>query len=179
MTGQHGRCQRSPGRPVVWLGDVVQFVDVVGPRGQSAGHELELHAQYECNGRPSILPHLSRAVGVVSRTPDQFRVVGDTLLGFEIPILGVFESCGMAVEEDKLRAVAVQVGMYVIPLGDRRQLAVVEQPDRHIWLRNADHSRRKIVGSGAIYVVIQAIVKKIVCFGTCVATAEIRGTNPN
>ena len=75
-------------------------------------------------------------------------------MGFEIPILRVFEPGGVPIEENKLRAVIVQIAVHVVPLCDRRQTAVVEHPDRHTWLLNTDHSRPKIIGSGAIDVIV-------------------------
>jgi len=76
---------------------------------QPGRHRRQFHVQHECAGRHEILPYLPRAVSAVSGEPDQFRVVGDSLAGGEIPILRVPKAGDMAVEKNKLRAAAVQV----------------------------------------------------------------------
>jgi hypothetical protein len=46
-------------------------------------------------------------VSAVSRKPNQFRVVGDSLVGGEIPILRVPKECNMTIKKDELRAIAM------------------------------------------------------------------------
>ena len=65
----------------------------------------------------------------------------------------------MAIQKDKLRASIVQAGVNVILLCHAIGFAIVEQPDRCTWLLNADDSSRMIIGSGAIDMIIQAVVE--------------------
>ena len=66
----------------------------------------------------------------------------------------------MAVQERKLRPLVVQVGVNIVLLGNRRQLAVVEQP--HHLTRPADGrvADRRVVRAGAIDVFVEAIMKQ-------------------
>ena len=51
------------------------------------------------------------------------------LLVAEIPILLVAETRDVAIHKNKLCALVVQIAVDIVPLGDGRQPAVVEQPD--------------------------------------------------
>jgi hypothetical protein len=59
-------------------------------------------------------------MSAVSRTPDQGRIVGNAFMGFEIPILGVIEPGGVPINENKLRAAIVQIGVDVRPYPNGR-----------------------------------------------------------
>jgi hypothetical protein len=43
------------------------------------------------------------------RTPNQFRVVGDALMGFEIPIRFVIEPRNVTIEKNKLCPLIMQI----------------------------------------------------------------------
>src|SRR5438874_11253071 len=64
-----------------------------------------------------------------SRYPNQFRVIGATRVFCKVPILYISEPPRMAVEEYKLSAFIVQIGMDIILLGNAGKFSVIEQPD--------------------------------------------------
>src|SRR5882762_4607409 len=67
-----------------------------------------------------------RCVGL--RNPNQVWIIRAPFIPDEIPVFTVLEPGAVAVEESKLRATAVEVGMHIILLRHAREFAVVEQP---------------------------------------------------
>src|SRR5450759_1371891 len=67
--------------------------------------------------------------GGILRRPSQARLIGASLVERKIPINLVRKPRHVSVQEPKLRAALVQVGMDVVLLGDGGKLAIVEQPD--------------------------------------------------
>src|SRR6185436_18687864 len=84
-----------------------------------------------------------------------------------------FESCGVTVQKNKLRATAMQVCMDVILLRNSCQLAVIEQPN--YARRMSDRAKSNLITrTGPINVLVQAIMEQVVS----ITAAGIGRTNP-
>ena len=128
-----------------------------------------------CAGRREILPRLSRAVSTASRNPDQGRVVGNRFMGFEIPILGVIEPGGVPIDENKLRAMIVQIGMDVRPITNGGLMPGIKQMNNAGRPRQIFQFYPMLIGTGTVNEVIPAVMKKL----GSVAAAWVAGTNPD
>lgn len=80
-------------------------------------------------GDPGVVP--SRL-----RLPANAWVVRPAFPFAEIPIFVIAEMLNMAVHERDIRPTGVKIGVDVILLGSRGELAVVEEPDGDGWVRN-------------------------------------------
>ena len=95
------------------------------------------------------------------RNPDQVGVVRDSFVGDEVPVLLVAEPLRVAIEESEMGALVVQIGMNVVLLGHRGELAVVKQPDRRDRPEDAGDFRL-IARAAAVDVFVEAIVEEVV-----------------
>src|SRR5436190_19654859 len=85
--------------------------------------------------RGSILQPKGRR-GILSRNPDQIRIIGPPFVRGEIPIFRVAESRRVTVQETKLRSLVVKIRVDVILLRDRSHAAIIEQPNRSRRMRD-------------------------------------------
>ena len=72
------------------------------------------------------------------REPNQFRIIGKAFVGFEIPILCIVEPLDVAIEENKLCAMVMQIGMDIVPFCDRTNASVVKKPNTVVRLPNTN-----------------------------------------
>ena len=88
--------------------------------------------------------------------------------------LRVAEPPCVAIEESEMGALAVQIGMNVVLLGDGGELAVVKQPDGQD--RPGDTGESRLVArADAVDMFVEAIVEEVVA----VAAAGIGGADPD
>ena len=82
---------------------------------------------------PTIIGTASRVFGPGrtsnSRNPNQTGIICPAAVMGEIPVITAVETSGVAVEKSELCAVVVQIGVDVVLLRDRGELAVVEEPN--------------------------------------------------
>src|SRR5207302_2612874 len=109
------------------------------------------------------------------RNPNNILVVGAALVGSEIPVFGVAEASGVAIEECKLGAFVVPVGVHVVLLRDGCAFAVIEQPDHLGGLANGRVPDRRVVRARPVDVFVEAVMKEVVA----IAAVGIGRTNPN
>ena len=108
------------------------------------------------------------------RIPDQRRIVRETLVLFEIPILGILKTRDVAIEKNKLCAFTVQGGVDVVLLRNRRKPAVVEKPDG--GSRLSDESQFDLIaGTQPVDVFIETVVEQIIA----IAPARIGRAYPD
>src|SRR6266404_5726761 len=105
--------------------------------------------------------------------PEQARIIGSAGVFGEVPIFLVLKPRSMAVEKGELRAAVVQVGVYIVLLGDSGEFAIVEEPDDTKWLTDGGESDL-IARAGPVYMLVETIVEKVVS----VAAPGIGGANP-
>src|SRR5438309_6970794 len=93
--------------------------------------------------------------------PNQGGIIGSTLSPGKIPVLEIPKAPGMTVQESKVRAAIVNVGMDVVLLRNAGNAAVVEQPDRRRRPAEGANLHRPVFCSCAVDMLVEAIVEKV------------------
>ena len=104
-----------------------------------------------------------------SGNPPQCRVVRQSSLAQFIPVLGSSEFSRVTVEEKKLRAALVKIGVRVAPVSDGRQILRVKEPDQTRPVRQVAQADRSIVVAGSVDMRVKAVVEQV----SAVAAARV------
>lgn len=108
------------------------------------------------------------------RCPAKMGRIGVRPVASDIPKVGDGKAGDMAIEEKKLRATGMKVGVGEAPGADRGQVFGIEKPDQETRLGNGVEANGRLCGAGAVHVLIEAVVEEV----SSVAATAIGGAEP-
>lgn len=109
-----------------------------------------------------------------SWNPDKALVIGPAFVVLEIPILGVPEASGVAVEESEVGPGGVQIGMNKAPVPGGGQVLGIKEPNDGGGPLDRGEPDGTIGVTGAVHVLVEAVVEQV----PAVAATLVGWTNP-